>query len=218
VFEAIYASSWHHPYSFWAAGGPVLALLVVRARAAAAASVERARLAALCVAFQLGILADAWLNAKALSPLTGAAATAAGVTFVILGDFRYFLLLARYGRGLGWAAALPAALAVSLVVPVGSFLTKREGRALFLIYELALATVAVAVRVLVVPRVAEARRRWMAWLTEFEIAQYAAWATADVIILSGHDAGYLLRLVPNAMYYIGFVPFAWLTAPKDLDA
>jgi hypothetical protein len=42
------------------------------------------------------------------------------------------------------------------------------------------------------------------------------WASADVIILAGVDAGFGLRLAPNIMYYVGFVPFAWLTAPEEL--
>ena len=53
-------------------------------------------------------------------------------------------------------------------------------------------------------------------LTQFEIAQYVLWAGADVVILSGHDVGYLLRLLPNAMYYALFVPFAWWSAPEEL--
>ena len=40
-------------------------------------------------------------------------------------------------------------------------------------------------------------------------AYYGLWAAADVIILSGYDAGWPVRLVPNQLYYGLFVPFVW---------
>jgi hypothetical protein len=59
-------------------------------------------------------------------------------------------------------------------------------------------------------------RRWSLFATHFEIAQYALWALADVIILGGHDVGYALRLVPNTMYYVLYLPFVAWSAPRDL--
>jgi hypothetical protein len=38
---------------------------------------------------------------------------------------------------------------------------------------------------------------------------YALWAAADVLILAGVDAGWLLRCVPNQLYYGFTVPFVW---------
>ena len=225
MFEAIYGSPWHHPYSFWAVGGPLLALLLVRARAASH-DAERVRLAVLLIVVQLAILADAWLTAPKLSPLHDPAlAESAGIAFVILGDFRYFVLFERYGRKRPFPRALIGALALSLIVPIGSLVIKHftgGGRVLFMGYEIAFAALAIGVRALWLPRLPEGEgRSWIVRLTHFEIAQYLLWATADVIILAGGgdsfaDAGYLLRLVPNSMYYIAFVPFAWLTAPKEL--
>ena len=47
--------------------------------------------------------------------------------------------------------------------------------------------------------------------------EYALRALADVPILShATSVGYLLRLVPNVMYYVGFVPFA-LAALRDAE-
>ena len=40
-------------------------------------------------------------------------------------------------------------------------------------------------------------------------AYYGLWAAADVLILCGVDAGWLVRLVPNQLYYGLFVPFVW---------
>ena len=59
------------------------------------------------------------------------------------------------------------------------------------------------------------RRRWMNGLSSFVTVQYLLWASADVMILSGLDMGYALRLVANTLYYAAFVPFAWLMAPKN---
>jgi hypothetical protein len=50
-------------------------------------------------------------------------------------------------------------------------------------------------------------------LTAFELAQYGLWAAADALILaSGADGGFLLRIAPNLMYYALFLPFAVLAA------
>jgi hypothetical protein len=39
---------------------------------------------------------------------------------------------------------------------------------------------------------------------------------ADAFILASHaDVGYLVRLVPNVLYYALFVPFAYLSAPAE---
>jgi len=38
---------------------------------------------------------------------------------------------------------------------------------------------------------------------------YALWAVSDVLILAGVDAAWLLRCVPNQLYYGFTVPFVW---------
>ena len=195
MFESLYGSPWHHPYFFWAFGGPLLGLFAWRALTSEA---PRARaLAALLAAFQLGILADAWLNAPKLSPLSGGTAEAVAIAFVILGDARVFLL-----------------------VPVGSLLAKSfssNGRVHYLTYELAFAALVIGLRTQLVPRLPPGPGRTFAIrLCGYELTQYLLWATADVWILAGRDEGYLLRLLPNALYYVGFVPFAWWAAPKEL--
>jgi hypothetical protein len=172
-------------------------------------------------------------------------ATAVMVAFVLLGDFRVYLLVfgllayagprrsARAADPLHAArdtlrvvpprAALAAALA-TLVVPivaglVDAFLRSRDpalpSQTIWLIYELAFLTVAVAMLVELVPsrvpaaepRLANYLRRVLAYVA----AYYALWATADVLILAGIDAGWALRVVPNQLYYALWVPFAyWL--------
>jgi hypothetical protein len=49
----------------------------------------------------------------------------------------------------------------------------------------------------------------------YVIGYYALWAGADAIILtSGADTGFLLRVLPNALYYGGFVPVVAWAAPR----
>ncbi|MEN8159516.1 MAG: hypothetical protein ABFS41_05515, partial [Myxococcota bacterium] len=38
---------------------------------------------------------------------------------------------------------------------------------------------------------------------------YALWAACDVLILAGVDAGWLVRCLPNQLYYGLTVPFVW---------
>ena len=139
---------------------------------------------------------------------------------MILGDLRYFVLLERFGRRAPGTAWLLKAGAWSLLVPAASFavansLFPDNKRVLFLIYEAMFATLAIAIRFVLLPRrhASDDNMRWMQKLTGFEIVQYALWASADVVILSGHDVGFLVRLVPNALYYVAFVPFAYFTSP-----
>jgi hypothetical protein len=52
-------------------------------------------------------------------------------------------------------------------------------------------------------------------VTRFVIAYYALWAAADALILTmGADAAFLLRVLPNVLYYGGLVPAIAWTAPK----
>jgi hypothetical protein len=215
VFEAAYGSNLHHPYLFWFVGVPFAMLLAWRMRSA------RVLLPTLLV-FQLGILLDAWLTAPKLSPLTGDTAQNVAIAFVVLGDARYFFLLQRYGENRPTLRALGIACALGLIVPIASLVAKvwsANPRVLFCVYEAMFAVLAVGLASFAVPRMPDGpSKRWAARLTTFEIVQYVLWVLADVIILSGHDVGYLLRLVPNTMYYAVFVPYAWGTAPKELAA
>ena len=44
-------------------------------------------------------------------------------------------------------------------------------------------------------------------------AYYALWAAADVLILLSVELGWLLRIVPNQLYYAFWVPFAFFAFP-----
>ncbi len=74
-------------------------------------------------------------------------------------------------------------------------------------------------RFAVLPRRADVgneRARWGNDVMAFVAVQYALWAAADLLILSGEARGFALRLVPNVMYYGAFVGYVFVRAPRSL--
>jgi hypothetical protein len=229
MFRAIYDSPWHNPAAFWAAGLAFLAWWMRR----------KPFLTAFVALFTVEILADA-LSSGAWSPVTllhSPAEQPLSIAFVILGDWRYFLVAERYARSPSARpgdATAPAAwassIALSFVVPIASAIANRhlpaglaaDVRWTFLVYEILFFLLAIALRFAVYPRRLAAApapvRAWILRVTTFEIVQYALWALSDVTILAGVDAGFALRLVPDGMYYMLFLPFVALTAPAEVDA
>jgi hypothetical protein len=207
----VYDSPWHNPAFFWLAGGLFLVGLGVRIGG----------VTGFLVAFGLEILADATLTGG-LSPLPAGstAATVAGVTFVVLGDLRYFWLTEAAARGGGLRPHALRALGLALLVPLASAALRSAWpgpfatpRVTFLVYEVMMVAV-VAVHGARLARLASPRapgaRSLLAALLAFELVQYGLWSSADVLLLGGVDAAHLLRLVPTAMYYALFLPFvAW---------
>jgi hypothetical protein len=171
------------------------------------------------------------------------AATIVMVAFVLVGDFRVYLLiftlLAYAGSRRAVRAADPllatrdarqivpprAALAAgvaTLVVPLVAAALDRllrarnpalPGQSIWLIYELAFFTAAIAMLTWLVPaRVPAAEPRLANYLRSvlvYVAVYYALWATADVLILAGVDLGWALRIIPNQLYYALWVPFAY---------
>lgn len=143
--------------------------------------------------------------------------------FVLLGDFRVFvLLLVVMQPGRPRVRATLEAVAWTLVVPLlayGLFQTLNAIRGpqaegiLWLAYETAFAILTVFWMARVVPaRVGIERvrvRRFARAVLGLVLAYYLLWATADVLILTGHDAGWALRVLPNLLYYGALVPFAY---------
>jgi hypothetical protein len=181
------------------------------------------------IAFALQLCLDnyltgTWNPLPSTSPLNQPLA----ILFVILGDWRFFLLTEKFNPrtrapwllSLGFALIVPVAQGAATTLLPQAFPTLRHT---FLAYELAFLSLAVfwRARVLLVRLndAPEPTRRWLLALAHFEIAQYALWPLADVLILSGTDAGreagYALRLVPNTLYYGGFLAFAAWRAPSS---
>ena len=47
------------------------------------------------------------------------------------------------------------------------------------------------------------------------VLYYGLWATADLLILgTGSDLGYLLRMLPNLLYYGGLIAVIGFLAPR----
>jgi hypothetical protein len=226
LFQSIYESPWAATALLAAVNLGGLALWLRR----------RSFLFAYLVVFTLIALADA-LQSGAWSPLQVLAPPAkdrVAFFFVLAGDFRYFLLVERFASSSSIGAKAPTpwrawvtAMALTAVVPllVGG-LTKAwparfTGRWQYLAWEALFVVFALALRAAVLPRrLARASaevRSWLLATTTFQIVQYALWATADVGILAGIDAGFALRIVPNILYYGVFLWFVALRAPAEVS-
>ena len=58
---------------------------------------------------------------------------------------------------------------------------------------------------------------WLAPVSRYVLIYYGLWASADVIILAtGSDLGFLLRVVPNLLYYGGLIAvIGWAASRSD---
>ena len=145
--------------------------------------------------------------------------------FVLLGDFRVFVLVfgleaIRSGRGL--TRAFIEASAWTFLVPVSTFVVHRAltsmggpqpAQALWLVYELGFLVVVSVMRAWVVPaRVPPSPlRRYLGSVLTYVATYYALWAAADVLIVAtGVDQAWALRMIPNQLYYALYVPFVYV--------
>jgi hypothetical protein len=226
-FATWYDSAWQHPGLAWLGTLPIVWWAATRRSAESpppdpAASPRRAPLSrrqrTLLWLLQALICLDA-LCTGALSPITGPSplATASAVFFVIAGDARFFFLLqdpglSRAGAVSRWLRALVVSTGFSAAAYVTQQLLPTQlptSRHLFLTYELMLLTTTLALAAWRRPPgpVSACQRRLLA----FEALQYGLWVLADLVILSTQswrDLGFALRMLPNALYYVAFVPFA----------
>ena len=192
MFQALYDSPFHIPVAAWV--GSVVAIGV---------AIARKKLVGFTIFFAVICALDAFLTGP-WTPLApdSAAMTAAGITFVIAGDLRYFVLLLDATKS--WQR-LVAAVALAFIVPIIVQIARAAGvtelRQVFLIYELCFFALALGIWFIVRPWSDFVRR-----LTRFEIVQYGLWAGADILLLTtGADAAWLIRMVPNLMYYAFFL-------------
>lgn len=220
VFESFYDSAWQHPGLLFAAALVGLAIGVSRR----GLRPELRRFIAMLACLSL---ADAWLTADPILllgtgplELAGAATTLVPLFFVIAGDYRYLLLVssAEAGGALAFSGRRAlAAAGLAVIVPISSQLivsllpeTLRGGRTLYLVYEISF-VILVAMLLRFHPRARELP--WVRSVSFFVMAYYAVWVLADVWILTGSDVGFLLRVVPNVLYYGGLLAFiGWIAA------
>ena len=208
-FEAFYASSLQHPILLWLAAGLGLALCATR-------SGLDPSLRRYCVLLTALSLTDAWLTSNhvyGLGELTGFPASAVPLFFVLAGDFRYLLLLgAADPRGAIRlnARRILAAAGLTCIVPllaqavVGMLPESRAGaRVLFLVYEVAFMLLTAG---LMRWHPGARSAPWLTPVSRFVLLYYGLWALADaIILLTGSDLGFLLRVVPNLLYYGGLI-------------
>ena len=219
-YAAFYHSFIQHPLLLWAAA--LLGLWIALSRRGLSSSVRW-----FCLALASLSVLDAWLTSNqvlGIGPLRGAAASFVPLAFVLIGDFRYFLFVesARSdGRITVGRKGLARACAWTLLVPLSAQLVvtavgSAEPRVLFFVYEVLFVLVSVSVAALYLPSHSDALR-WTQSVTLFVLGYYGLWATADAILLgTGADAGFLLRVLPTALYYGGLGPVIALTAPLSL--
>jgi len=220
-YAEFYDSFIQHPLLLWAAA--ILGLLLALSGPVPSVTVRR-----YCIALTSLSLLDAWLttgDVPGIGPLTGAAAWLMPLAFVLIGDFRFFLFIESAkpdGTLAASAGAWMRAFAWTLLVPLASQLAvfelgSNEPRILFFVYEALFVLLSIGLTQVYLP----GRSRALLWtrrVTRFVIVYYALWAAADAIILTtGADAGFLLRLLPNVLYYGGLVPAIAWAAPRAAD-
>ena len=139
--------------------------------------------------------------------------------FVLLGDFRVFLLVlgvAEPDRPV--AATIARAAGWTMVVPIVAWSTYRvalakagplDEQVLWLVYEVAFVALMLWWRHRRLPDRRPIALRYLRAVVAYVAVYYALWGIADVLILGGLDAGWGLRVLPNQLYYSFWVPVAW---------
>lgn len=208
-FEQFYDSIWQHPILLWAAA--LLAAAWCSRRSGLDPGVLR-----YCQALTVLSVVDAWLTTNevwGIGRLTGTAASLVPLFFVLAGDFRYLVLLgvAAPGGKLAWSGrAVAAGAALTFVVPVLSQVIlaalpedSAGPRVLFFTYEVLFFTLTT---LLLVFHPIHQTTPWMRTVSRFVLVYYGLWATADaILLLTGSDLGFALRVVPNVLYYGGLI-------------
>jgi hypothetical protein len=210
TWQAFYYGDWQQP---WALLVVPFAFLVWRAAAAAPGPGVVPEARAFVVRWSAVFVGLTMLDPIATGPLAkalggGGFGTALGLGFVLVGDFRIWWLVLglRDPR-----AALSRAALATVAVPIFAWLaTQGIGAAvgpppdqvLWLIHE---STFLVLATLLARRRPAGFERSVLAYAAVY----YALWAACDVLILAGVDAGWLLRCLPNQLYYGLTVPYVW---------
>jgi hypothetical protein len=185
---------------------------------------------AVAIAFAVETIADAWGMplVRALSLSDSAVATAVLVFFVLLGDFRVYLLifgLVAICAGQRWVAGAARAIGWTMVVPVAAYALNALLRAaiaglhpdsIWLVYELLFTGVALALRRRLLQRDLQradpALRGYVAAVMLYSAVYYGLWALSDLLIqVADRDVGWLLRIVPNQLYYAFWTPFVFFS-------
>jgi len=146
------------------------------------------------------------------------------ILFVLLGDFRVYLLiffLIAPERGAG--RAIVRAAAWTLLVPtftwaatcaLESSLGKLPSQTIWIVYELGFFAVTLFLAFRLLPSSLGLSRFnvhfYLKAIVRYVGTYYALWAAADLLIVfGGFDRGWALRVIPNQLYYSFWIPFAY---------
>ena len=224
MFQTLYESPWLNTALLGAAGFLVIAAWIQR----------RSFLTAFMVLFSFEILADAY-HAGSWSPtLHWHWDDRFSLMFIMLGDLRYFLLNERFAFrpdsqpfDATTRQAWMRTVALTFICPIISFASRAfpEGTDphwTYLLWEVPFVLLALVLRFRVYPRrlaaAPPAVRKWLLDLGTFELVMYGLWVVSDVLILStGADVGFALRIVPNFLYYVVFMGLVGFRAPAEVD-
>ncbi|HZR83790.1 MAG TPA: hypothetical protein VFD92_22025 [Candidatus Binatia bacterium] len=229
AFLELYRSDLVSVYAVWLLPALFLAWLLATPTGRAAARSPDADVRwvrAYCIAFAIETIVDPFATGPLVRRLGVADAplgTAILLAFVLLGDFRVYLLVLRLARpARGTAAAAGAAALWTLLVPVSAFAIDHALRAalgalpdqtIWLVYELCFLAVALWMRARAIERWADPdceRQRQLESVAGYVALYYGLWAASDVLILAfGLDLGWALRIVPNQLYYAFYLPYAY---------
>jgi len=147
------------------------------------------------------------------------------VLFVLLGDFRvYLLVFGVLAPERGIAAAVRRAAAWTLIVPVVAWSVRyglewRYGslpsQTIWISYEVAFFAIALFLERRALPTIDFRRyevRLYLRAVLRYVQLYYALWAVSDLlIVLRGVDWGWGLRAIPNQLYYGLWIPFVYLS-------
>ena len=205
-----YYSAWQEPWALLVAPFAFLVWRVLAPPPGAGAAPEAKHLV---VKWSWIFVFQTLLDPVATGPLAKAigrpeVGTALGLCFVLLGDLRiWWLVFGVDGRGRVLVRVLTATAGVPIAAWLVAFALRRAlgglpDQALWLIHESLFVVLAFGIARCLTGRFERT-------VLAFAGVYYALWAGADVLILSGVDAGWLLRCVPNQLYYGLTVPFVW---------
>src|SRR5262249_9056242 len=145
MLQQIYDSAWHLPAVTFLS---VTVLFIAFAR-------RQRFIDGFTILFAWFIVLDACANG-ALSPIPENMQTPFELAFVVLGDWRFFILLERYWKGSFTTAGAVRSFALTSIVPLLSLAYMQAGkhdmRAVFLVYEAAFFVLALVVQFVALPR------------------------------------------------------------------
>ena len=217
LFKEFYNSFYQHPILLWL---PSIIFLVYLLK-----NRQSTWLYKYALTFTIISLFDAWLTANVVfgfGTLPKDLAIFVSIIFVLLGDFRVFLILVVLTKNDYSAKSFVVALAWSVMVPIASRLIYYYGiggeiRNLFVVYESLFVVLMIIWLSLLIPKSKDQQTALgsIKQIPFFVIGYYSLWVISDAFILAGFDFGFGLRVIPNFMYYGVLVPFIYFLNRRE---